>query len=150
MKNMGIKIAEKRKDLGMTQTEFADRLHVTRQSVSRWEQGSVLPDIEKIGEIAEILGVSCDYLLRDDAAEDGGARRASGASRLLANAAGKKVRLSFFDGEADVDLYDAACTVEGFEGNWIRVSAETKEGRVEKLLPVSSVLSLTFEKEAED
>ena len=43
MNELGNKIAAKRRDLGMTQTDFADRLSVTRQTVSRWEAGSVLP-----------------------------------------------------------------------------------------------------------
>ena len=71
MNKLGTKIAEKRKSLGMTQIEFAEKMHVTRQTVSRWEAGTVLPDVDKIGEIADILGVSCDYLLKDGAAEDG-------------------------------------------------------------------------------
>ena len=41
MNNLGIKIAEKRKSLGMTQIEFAEIMHVTRQTVSRWEAGSI-------------------------------------------------------------------------------------------------------------
>lgn len=149
MKQLGEKIARKRKDLGMTQIEFAERLNVTRQTVSRWEAGTVLPDIDKIPDIAGILGVSCDYLLNDAVTEDGGPARAGAVSRLLRQAEGKKVRLWFFDGEADVDFFDADCTVEAFDGNWMRVSAETKKGRIEKLLPLSSVRSLAFVKEAE-
>ncbi|MBR3128751.1 MAG: helix-turn-helix transcriptional regulator, partial [Solobacterium sp.] len=64
MNDLGKKIAKKRKDLGLTQTEFADRLSVTRQTVSRWEAGTVLPDIDKITDIAGLLDVSCDYLLK--------------------------------------------------------------------------------------
>ena len=56
MNKLGTKIAEKRKRLGMTQIEFAEKMHVTRQTVSRWEAGTVMPDVEKIGEIADILG----------------------------------------------------------------------------------------------
>ena len=69
MNELGNKISRKRKDIGMTQTDFAERLCVTRQTVSRWEAGTVMPDIDKIADIASILGVSCDYLLcrTDDA-----------------------------------------------------------------------------------
>ena len=70
MNRLGSKIAGKRKDMGITQQEFADRLSVTRQTVSRWEAGTVFPDIDKIADIAKILEVSCDYLLRDDIEED--------------------------------------------------------------------------------
>ena len=70
MNGLGSKIAGKRKDMGITQQEFADMLSVTRQTVSRWEAGTVFPDIEKIADIAKTLNVSCDYLLRDDIEED--------------------------------------------------------------------------------
>ena len=58
MNNLGARIAEKRKSLGMTQIEFAEKMHVTRQTVSRWESGTAMPDIDKIGEIADILEVT--------------------------------------------------------------------------------------------
>jgi transcriptional regulator with XRE-family HTH domain len=98
MQALGTKIAAKRKDLGMTQIEFAEKLSVTRQTVSRWEAGTVMPDIDKISDIAELLGVSCDYLLKDDLQdEQGAAAPKSGISRLLEESLGRKVRLSFFD-----------------------------------------------------
>ncbi|MCR5448332.1 MAG: helix-turn-helix transcriptional regulator [Erysipelotrichaceae bacterium] len=146
MNQLGEKIARKRKDLGMTQNEFADKMCVTRQTVSRWEAGTVYPDIDKISDIAELLHVSCDYLLKDDAEEENPAA-VSGISRLLKNAEGKTVRFSFFDAEADPDLYKTDCRIIAFEGNWMKVEAETKKGTVEKLVPVSSVLSLEFVRE---
>ena len=69
MMRIGNKIAERRKDLGLAQLEFADKMNVTRQTVSRWENGAIMPDIDKIADIATLLNVSCDYLLRDDLAE---------------------------------------------------------------------------------
>ncbi len=146
MKKLGTKIAEKRKSLGMTQIEFAEKMHVTRQTVSRWEAGTAMPDIDKIGEIADILGVSCDYLLRDEAVENGAAQT-KGVGKLLKSLTGKTVRLVFFDEEADADLFNAACRIMDFEGNWMRVAADTKKGRIEKLIPVSSVLSMEIIKE---
>ena len=151
MNEMGKKIAQKRKDCGLTQMDFADKLSVTRQTVSRWEAGSVLPDIDLIGEIASLLGVSCDYLLKDEMTEDmeSSPVRESAASRLLKDAMGKKVRFSFFDEEADPDLYDTDCLIEAFEGNWMKISAETKKkGHLEKLIPVSSVLAIEIKEEA--
>lgn len=141
MSELGRKIAGKRKDLGMTQTDFADRLCVTRQTVSRWEAGTVMPDIDKIADIASILGVSCDYLLKDGV-DDSETPAPKGLSRLLQSVLNKKVRLSFFDEEADLDLYNTECTVTGFEGSWMKVEADTKKGHIEKLIPVSSVLSI--------
>ena len=149
MNELGNKIARKRKDLGMTQTEFADSLGVTRQTVSRWESGAVMPDIDKISDIASLLNVSCDYLLKDDVTDETGAEKPEGISRLLQDTVGKKVKLSFFDDEADIDLYNTDCTILAFEGNWMKVSADTKTGHIEKLIPLSSVLSLEVVKEEE-
>ena len=100
--------------------EFAEKLMVTRQTVSRWEAGTVMPDIEKIADIASLLEVSCDYLLKDEQTEDTVPVR--GISRLIQNTMGKRVRLNFFDDEADIDLYDTDCTILDFEGNWMKVS----------------------------
>ena len=148
MNNLGSKIAEKRKSLGMTQIEFAEKMYVTRQTVSRWEAGTAMPDIDRIGEIADLLGVSCDYLLKDDAAETGPADT-RGAGKLLEDLKGKTVKLVFFEDEADFDLFNTPCSITDFEGNWMRVTADTKKGTVEKLIPVSSVLSIEIVKEAE-
>ena len=148
MQALGIKIAAKRKDLGMTQIEFAEKLSVTRQTVSRWEAGTVMPDIDKIGDIAELLGVSCDYLLKDDLQDEQGAAASnSGISRLLEESLGRPVKLSFFDEEADIDLYNTVCTITDFEGSWMKVSAKTKKGEIEKLIPVSSIVSLEYAEE---
>ena len=147
MNEMGNKIAQKRKDLGMTQIEFADQMHVTRQTVSRWEAGTVLPDIDKISDIASILNVSCDYLLKDEVSEED-MTVTKGVSRLLQNLKGRTVRFSFFDEEGDPDLFNTDCRILDFEGNWVKVEAVTKKGKIEKLLPLSSVLSLETKEEA--
>lgn len=151
MNNMGIKIASTRKNIGMTQIEFAEKLSVTRQTVSRWESGSVMPDIDRIPDIASILGVSCDYLLKDEAdIREQPAEKSTSSSmgRLLNDIRGKKVKLSFYDEEADIDLYNRAVTVEDFEGNWMKISTTTKKGEdIEKLIPLSSILSFEIVKE---
>ncbi len=106
MNELGNKMALKRKNLGMTQMEFAEQLSVTRQTVSRWEAGTVMPDIDKIPDIARILGVSCDYLLKDEAEDEEQTVSGNHLSRLLKNAEGKTVRLNFFEEAADADLFN--------------------------------------------
>ena len=146
MNKLGIKIAEKRKNLGMTQIEFAEKMYVTRQTVSRWEAGTAMPDIDKIVEIAEILGVSCDYLLKDEDIESAESKD-KGISRLLENLTGKTVKLVFYEDEADIDLFNKPCRIVDFEGNWMKVCADIKKETIEKLIPVSSVLSIEVVKE---
>ena len=52
-----------RKQKGWTQQQMADFLFVTRQTVSNWENGRALPDLETIEQISEKLGVDSRYLL---------------------------------------------------------------------------------------
>ena len=147
MNELGNKIARKRKDLGMTQNEFAEKLSVTRQTVSRWEAGTVLPDIDKIPDIASILDVSCDYLLKDDREEEKPAN-VGGVSRLLLDAKGKTVRFTFFEGETDIDLFNKDCRILDFEGNWLKIAYASKNGVSEKLIPASSILSMEMKEDA--
>ncbi len=59
------KITEERKKLGLSQEDLAEKLYVSRQSVSKWESGKSLPEITKIIDLAALFGVSTDYLLID-------------------------------------------------------------------------------------
>lgn len=56
-------ILELRKKLNISQDEFARKLSVTRQAVSRWENGDTIPNIDTLKLIAETFEVSVDYLL---------------------------------------------------------------------------------------
>ena len=59
------KIIELRKRQGMSQEELAEKLGVSRQSVSKWEGAQSTPDLNRILQLSEIFGVSTDTLLRD-------------------------------------------------------------------------------------
>lgn len=150
MNELGNKIAAKRKDLGMTQIELAEKMSVTRQTVSRWEAGTVMPDIDKISDLADVLCVSCDYLLKDENKEEASVPAITAkppVSRLLLSLKGKTVRLTFFEDEADADLFNTTCRIVDYEGNWAKVEATTKKGSIEKLIPVSSIRSFELVKE---
>lgn len=67
---IGEKIARARRANGWTQEELADRLGVTRQSVSKWESDAALPETDKLVRLCELLRMSCDVLLRADAGEE--------------------------------------------------------------------------------
>lgn len=59
------KIIEERKKNGWSQEELAAKLGVSRQSVSKWESAGSVPDLQKVIQLAELFGVSTDYLLKD-------------------------------------------------------------------------------------
>ena len=62
---LGGKIQRCRKGLGISQEELAQRLGVSRQSVAKWETGQSVPDLNRLVTLADMLGASLDYLLRD-------------------------------------------------------------------------------------
>ena len=59
------KIIDLRKKAGWSQEELAEKLGVSRQSVSKWEGAQSIPDMNKILQLSELFGVSTDYLLKD-------------------------------------------------------------------------------------
>ena len=63
------KIIENRKKNGWSQEELANRLGVSRQSVSKWESAQAVPDLKKILQLAEVFGVTTDYLIKDEIEE---------------------------------------------------------------------------------
>lgn len=60
------KIIELRKKSGWSQEELAEKINVTRQSVSKWESAQSTPDLDKILQLSRVFGVSTDYLLKDE------------------------------------------------------------------------------------
>lgn len=60
------KIIEERKRNGWSQEELAEQLGVSRQAVSKWESAGSVPDLQKVIQLAELFGVSTDYLLKDE------------------------------------------------------------------------------------
>lgn len=66
---LGDKIMNQRKKAGWTQEEFAEKLNVSRQSVSKWESNQSIPDVNKLLQISELFGVSVDYLLKAELVE---------------------------------------------------------------------------------
>ena len=60
--NIGERITALRKERNISQSELARRLDVSRQAVSKWEQGSSSPDTAKLIDLAKILEVEVEYL----------------------------------------------------------------------------------------
>lgn len=60
------KIIKLRKKNGWSQEELADKMNVSRQAVSKWEGAQSIPDLEKILQLSALLGVTTDYLLKDE------------------------------------------------------------------------------------
>ena len=57
------KIIDLRKKNGWSQEELAEKMEVSRQSISKWEGAQSVPDMGRIVRLSEVFGVSTDYLL---------------------------------------------------------------------------------------
>ncbi len=66
---VGAFIASLRREQGFTQEQLGERLMVTNRTVSRWETGKYMPDVDKLLELAGILGVSVNELLSGERLE---------------------------------------------------------------------------------
>ncbi len=58
------KILKLRKANNLTQEELAEKLDVSRQSISKWESGQTIPELEKLVALSEVFQVTTDYLLK--------------------------------------------------------------------------------------
>lgn len=67
----GEKLAACRRDKGWTQEQLAEKLQVSRQSVSRWEMDGAFPETETLVRLSRLFGCSIDYLLLEDAPGEG-------------------------------------------------------------------------------
>ena len=63
--NFSDKLILLRKQNGLSQEDLAEKLDVTRQSVSKWESGVSMPELSKILQISQLFNVSTDYLLKE-------------------------------------------------------------------------------------
>lgn len=79
----GEKLQKLRQKAGMSQDALAERLDVSRQAVSRWELGEVVPDTANVLGVSRIFGVSTDYLLLDECDGEGDTPAAKTAERSL-------------------------------------------------------------------
>ncbi len=144
--SIGEKLAEARRAKNLTQEQLAELLGVTRQSISRWEQNQAYPEMEKILRLSDILGVSCDYLLKENVTKRDcdtvGEGKQFMLTRLLKGLVNRKVKIDLLDGDIDVDFFDKACEILGFEENFMKVRyVKNKETEV-NLIDISKIASL--------
>ena len=66
---LGQKLKKLRADKGLTQKDLADQLHVTFQTVSKWENDENEPDISTLKELAKLYDASVDYLISEEEEE---------------------------------------------------------------------------------
>ena len=85
--NIATNISSMRNAAGMTQAQFAEKLNYTDKAISKWERGESVPDIAVLWKIADMFGVTVDWLISDhgssEATPDAEAVRAGKQNRIL-------------------------------------------------------------------
>lgn len=66
---LGEKILELRKKMNFSQEELAEKVNVTRQTISKWELGETCPDIKQAKELSKIFSISLDEMVGNDISE---------------------------------------------------------------------------------
>ena len=150
--SLGNKLAEARRAKNLTQEQLAEKLEVTRQAVSRWESDAAYPETDKIVRMAQILEVSCDYLLQDGVDEKGTPIKPP-VTRLLKQAQGKRVKLTFYDNDDGMPVIHDWCVIQDFDGAWANVEVVINKKKPDKnevrLIPLSAISTITFLKDGE-
>lgn len=64
--NIGERIYELRRKNSMSQEDLAEKMNVSRQSISKWESSQSVPEVERIVQLSNILNVSTDWILKGE------------------------------------------------------------------------------------
>lgn len=67
---LGERIRNYRKKLGLSQEQFAEKINVSRQAITKWENDSGIPDIDNLISISKIMGISLDELVMGEKEND--------------------------------------------------------------------------------
>ena len=79
------KLVQLRKRKGWSQEDLAEKLDVSRQAISRWENGAALPDAYNLLQLSHLYDVSTDYLLNDEYESDDDLPRVKSVEATLNN-----------------------------------------------------------------
>lgn len=140
------KLIELRKKSGFSQQEIADRLSVTRQTVSNWECGQGAPALDKAAELAAIYHVSMDDLVCDQVGIV--VRQKKPANRLLKSLEGRRVKISCTDKEIAMEVgfdwgYSGIVKVLEVTDEWLRIEyTRTKDNSLTKKETVIKLMEI--------
>ncbi|RJS63096.1 helix-turn-helix domain-containing protein [Priestia filamentosa] len=64
--NLSYNLKKKREEKGFSQEHIAKELHISRQSISKWENGNCYPDLDNLIKLSNLYDVSLDELIKGD------------------------------------------------------------------------------------
>ena len=134
---LGEKLITLRKKYGYCQQELADKLSVTRQTISNWELNQGAPSLDKAVELAAIYGISLDDLA-ENSVQVIAKEKTAKSNVLLKQAEGRMARISIFDMERWVEMgfdfnYSEKVKITEVTDRWIKIEySRTKENHLLK------------------
>lgn len=134
---LGEKLITLRKKYGYSQQELADKLSVTRQTISNWELNQGAPSLDKAVELAAIYGISLDDLA-ENSVQVIAKEKTVKNNVLLKQAEGRTARISIFDMERWVEMgfdfnYSDKVKITEVTDRWIKIEySRTKENHLLK------------------
>ena len=146
---LGEKLLKLRKKFGYSQQELADKLSVTRQTISNWECGQGAPTLDKAAELAAIYQLTLNDLVGEEVQVVTG-ERITPSNRLLKQLVGKKVKISCYDLERWMEMgfdfgYSETVKVLEITDEWIRIEyTRTKENRLLKKETVVKLIDINL------
>lgn len=157
---LGEKLVTLRKKYGYSQQDLADRLSVTRQTISNWECGQGAPALDKAIELARIYQISLDDLAGDQVGVIVKEKKRPG-QRILKHLIGKNVKISCSDRDLLLESdfgpgFGSKVKVLDVTDEWLRIEyTRTKENSllkketVIKLIDISAVDGFEIEEGSE-
>lgn len=90
---IGQRIAQKRKELGLSQEDLGERLGVSRQAIYKWESDSALPEVEKLVRLSQLFSVTVGWILgaEEDPSPDGGRELTPGQLQMVEDITGRYI-----------------------------------------------------------
>lgn len=135
--NISEKILMLRKKEGLSQESLAEKLNITRQTVSNWESGQTTPDIMQAKALAEIFKISLDDLT-DNKIEF---EFKDNPNNILKNLIGKKCKLLIDDDYINIDS-GTIVLVQDVSNSFIKVKYEKGKETISKLIDVDIITSI--------
>ena len=137
---IGEKITELRKKYNYTQENLAEKIGVTRQTLSNWESNITSPDLNQASLLCKELKININDLLDNELELD----VKDNSNNILNKLVGKKVILDFdYDNYDDMDIeYQGKVKVLAIDDEFIKVEVTKGKQKINKLIDMNLVSSI--------
>lgn len=144
--NIGSKITELRKKNNLTQEKLAEKLKISRQTLSNWESNVTSPNLDQASQLSKELKVSLDALI-DNNLDIVCKNKFQGST--LNDLIGKKCILELDDEYFDINvIYDTKVQILEVNSDFIKIEYKKGEKTYQKLIDLDLIVSIrSFEEE---